>query len=157
MKSDDGFSLIEVMLAMVIVAFTVLGVMSAFEWSDRGVVQGVNGTRALALVEARLEAKRAAPWSALLVDDLNGDGEPEITMRDDGQPPDDRAGDGVYTALAYVDGITLRWTVQPNRSAWQESGSAIIRASARYPVGREQWRDVTMATIRANPRYLGAR
>ena len=155
---QHGFSLIEVMVAMVILAFGILGVMSAFQWSDAALRQSEVGTRALALAESRLEAKRAAPWSALLTDDLDSDGRPEVLMRDDGMPPDEQADDGLYTARAERDGITLQWTVRPDRAgpvqAW---GSAVITASARYPVGPGRWRDVTVGTLRANPRYLGTR
>ena len=155
---QDGFSLIEVIMAMVILAFGILGVMSAFRWSDAALRQSEVGTRALALAESRLEAKRAAPWSALLADDLDGDGRPDVFMRDDGELPDERAGDGLYTAKVERDGITLQWSVQPDRAGPAQTwGSAVIMASARYPVGPGRWRDVTVGTLRANPRYLGAR
>ena len=35
-RQQAGFSLIEVMMAMVVLAFGILGVMSAFRWSDFG-------------------------------------------------------------------------------------------------------------------------
>jgi prepilin-type N-terminal cleavage/methylation domain-containing protein len=151
-----GFSLIEVMMAMVVLAFGILGVMAAFQWSDYGLRQGEMGTRALAQVESRLEAKRAAPWNALLMDDLDGDGRMEIIMRDDGHPPDTQAGDGLYTAMIERDGIFLRWTVQPDRPGpLQGWGAAVITANARYQAGQGRWHDVTVGTLRANPRYLG--
>ncbi len=157
-RRQAGFSLIEVMIAMVILAFAILGVMSAFRWSDHGLRQGATGTRALALAESRLEAKRAAHWTALLTDDVDGDGRPEATMRDDGQPPDAKAGDGLYTAAVERDGIMLQWTVQPDRPGPLPSwGAAIITASARYPVGEGQLREVTVGTLRANPLYMGTR
>lgn len=157
-ERQAGFSLIEVMMAMVVLAFGILGVMSAFQWSDYGLRQGAIGTRALALAESRLEAKRAAPWHALLADDLDGDGREDVFMHDDGQWPDRRAGDGLYTAMIERDGIVVEWTVQPDRAgpaqAW---GSAVITAQARYPVGRGRWHEVTVGTLRANPGYVGTR
>jgi prepilin-type N-terminal cleavage/methylation domain-containing protein len=157
-QRQAGFSLIEVMVAMVVLAFGILGVMSAFQWSDHGLSQSRTGMRALALAESRLEAKRAMPWDALLTDDLDGDGRADVTMRDDGQLPDKQAGDGFYTAAIERDGIVLRWTVQPDRpgpvQAW---GTAAITSSARYPAGPGRWHDVTVATLRANPRYVGTR
>lgn len=153
-----GFSLIEVMMAMVVLAFGILGVMSAFQWSDGGLRLSAAGTRALALAESRLEAKRAAPWEALLVDDLDGDGRPDLSMRDDGAPPDTQAGDGLYTAMVERDGIVLRWTVQPDRTGpIQTWGAVTITARASYQARPGRWQEVTVGTLRANPRYLGKR
>jgi hypothetical protein len=150
--------LIEVMMAMVVLAFGILGVMSAFQWSDSGLRQGAIGTRALAQAESRLEAKRAASWDALLSDDLDGDGTPDVFMRDDGQAPDRQAGDGLYTAQAERDGIVLQWTVQPDRTGPAPTwGSAVITAGARYQVPQGRWHEVTVGTLRANPRYVGTR
>ncbi len=158
LQRQGGFSLIEMMIAMPILAFGILGVMASFKWSDHGLRQGAVGMRALALAEARLEAKRALPWTALLRDDVNGDGEFEITMRDDGQPPDLRADDGLYTAASEQNGIEVRWTVRPDRPGpLQAAGSVAITASARYTISQGQWREVTVATLRANPGYMGAR
>ena len=155
---ESGFSLIEVMFAMVILAFGVLGVMGMFQWADHGLRHGANGTKALAMVESRLEAKRAVTWDALLLDDLESDGIPEITMRDDGTQGDEKAGDGVYTASREQDGIRLVWTVQPDRAgSLRSAGSVLIQARASYQVGQGQWREVRIGTLRANPQYLGNR
>lgn len=155
-RQNGGYSLIEVMFAMLILATAVLGVTGAFQWADRGLQQGAKGTRALAMAESRLEAKRAAPWRALLTDDLDADGTPEVTMRDDGTPPDQQAGDRVYTASTEAKGITLTWTVQPDRSGpLARAGSAVIRATATYSVGPGQPRQVQVGTLRANPNYVG--
>jgi len=155
---ESGSSLIEVMFAMVILAFGVLGVMGMFQWADHGLRHGANGTKALAMVESRLEAKRAVTWDALLLDDLESDGIPEITMRDDGTQGDEKAGDGVYTASREQDGIRLVWTVQPDRpGSLRSAGSVVIQARASYQVGQDQWREIRIGTLRANPQYLGNR
>ena len=156
--SQSGFSLIDVMMAMTVLAFGILGVMSAFQWSEYGLRQGTAGTRALAMAESRLEAKRAAPWDALLSDDLDGDGRPDVFMRDDGQWPDRQGGDGLYTATVDRDGILLEWTVRADRAGPAQSwGSAVIVARARYPVGRGQWQEIRVGTLLGNPSYVGAR
>jgi len=155
---ESGFSLIEVMFAMVILAFGVLGVMGMFQWADHCMRHGANGTKALAMVESRLEAKRTVTWDALLLDDLESDGIPEITMRDDGTEEDEKAGDGVYTASREQDGIRLVWTVQPDRpGSLRSAGSVVIQARASYQVGQDQWREIRIGTLRANPQYLGNR
>jgi prepilin-type N-terminal cleavage/methylation domain-containing protein len=158
MRGRGGFSLIEVLVALPILAFGILGVMASFKWSEHGLRAGAAGTRALALAEARLEAKRALPWTMLLADDVDGDGLAEVTMRDDGRPPDEQAGDGLYTAEVEREGIVVRWTVRPDRPGpLQAAGAAVITAGARYPVGPGQWREVTVGTLRANPQYVGMR
>jgi prepilin-type N-terminal cleavage/methylation domain-containing protein len=157
-RGEEGFSLIEVMLAMVILAFAMLGAMGLFQWADYGVRIGANGTRALALAESRLEAKRAGPWEALLNDDLDANGVPDIVMKDDGAPPDAEAADGVYTAGVEQDGIHLVWTVRFDRGqSPRTAGSAVIQAQASYQTGRTGTRTIRIGTVRANPFYVGTR
>lgn len=160
---EAGFGLIEVMVAMLILSCALLGVMGLFEWADFGLREGLRATRALAMAESRLEAKRTSPWSGLLTDDVDADGTAEIQMRDDGVHPDEQAGDGVYTAALEQDGIRLIWTVQPDRAdvlrpgSLARVGSVVIAARASYATRRGQWREVQVATLRANPGYVGAR
>lgn len=157
-RTESGFSLLEVMLAMVILAFAVVGVMGLFRWADHGVQYGAKATRALALAESRLEAKRAGSWASLLRDDLDADGRPEITMRDDGGEYDAVAGDGVFTAGVEQEGIRLLWQVQPDRPGpLAQAGAVVIAAEASYLVGSGQRRSVQVRTLRANPSYLGWR
>lgn len=156
MRREDGFSLIEVMFAMVILAFAAVGVMGMFQWADHGLRYGEKGTRALALAESRLEAKRTVHWEALLTDDLDSDGTPDLTMRDDGAQPDEQAGDGIYTGSVEDNGIHLVWTVQPDRGdSLRRAGSVVVQARARYVVGRGQWKEIRIGTLRANPQYVG--
>lgn len=157
-RDQAGFSLIEVMVAMVLLATGLLGIMGTFQWADRGILHGANGTRALAMVESRLEAKRAAPWESLLTDDVNGDGIAETILRDGGWGGDARAGDGIYTASVDHEGIHLVWTVQPDRPGpLHMVGSAVIQARARYSAGGGQRREIRIGTMRANPNYVGWR
>lgn len=84
-------------------------------------------------------------------------------MRDDGVPPDEHEADGIFTAGREQDGIRLVWTVQPDRldrsspASFIRVGSVAITATAGYTAGRGQWREVQLATIRANPNYVGPR
>ncbi len=157
-NGEAGFSLIEVILAMILLAGAVLGVMGTFQWADRVVKSGTHAARALALAEARLEAKRVASWDRLLSDDLDLDGVAEITMQDDGAEFDAAAGDGIYTAHHDEGGIRLVWTLQPDRpGSLPDAGSVVIHAQATYPDGPGRSRSVRIGTVRANPRYLGQR
>lgn len=156
--SETGFSLIEVMVAMVITAFGLLGAMALFQVSDQGLRDGGQGLRALALAQSRLEAKRIAPWNLLLQDDVNADGIVDVTMRDDGAEGDLRAGDGVYTGMAEQAGVSLLWTVRPDQGgSLARAGAVVIEAKATYRLPSGRIRTVNLATLRANPNYVGQR
>ncbi len=157
-ESERGFSLLEVMIAMVILAFSMLGVMGMLQWGDYGVKRGAIGARSLEMAQGRIEAKRTQPWEALLTDDLNLDGITDIVMRDDGLQEDVTAGDGIFTAHAEEDGIRLVWTVHPNRTgSLRNAGMAVIHVSTRYQTGDSLWRDIKIGTLRVNPDYVGLR
>jgi prepilin-type N-terminal cleavage/methylation domain-containing protein len=155
---ESGFSLIEVLFAMVIVAFVVVGVMGAFQCADFGMRYGMNGTKALAMAEAKLEMKRAGSWGTILSDDIDGDGKPETLMHDDGQSPDVIAGDGTYSGERVEDGMHLIWSVQPVPSGPLETaGAVLLESRALYRVASNQWKEVRLGTMRTNPRYVGHR
>lgn len=154
---DEGFSLIEVMVAMVISGIAFMGTMGAVETASRHVRQGDLSSRALELAQARLEVKRSVRWQSLLEDDLDHDGVPETIMRDDGLDGDVTAGDGIYTAMQERDGVTVVWSVEADRpGALGAIGLVAIRATASYagPGGRKE---VRVATLRANPAFVGDR
>jgi prepilin-type N-terminal cleavage/methylation domain-containing protein len=155
---EAGFSLIEVMVAMVVTAFGLLGAMALFQVADHGLRDGGLGLRALALAQSRLEAKRVAPWNLLLQDDLNADGIVDMTMRDDGRQGDLQGGDGMYTGLSEQSGILLFWTVRPDRGAsLDRAGAVVVEARATYVLPSGRKRTVSLATIKANPHYVGER
>ena len=154
---DRGFSLVEAMVAMSISAIVVLGGMAALEVSARLVQQGSLKTRALALAQGRLEAKRSVRWEALLQDDLDHDGSTDVMMADDGQGGDISAGDGIYSAQWEQDGVTLKWTVTLDRlGPLGTAGLVTIRAAASYPA-LGGVRVVEVGNVRANPTFTGAR
>lgn len=153
--NEQGFSLIEVMVAMVILAFSVIGVTAMFQRSNEGLLHGAKGAQALAMAEARVETKRVVPWDALFVDDLDADGLPELRMRDDGMQGDAMAGDGIYSGLSEQDGIRLVWTIQPMQSGPLPSvGMVLIKARATYQIGGRS-ETIETGTLRVNPAYAG--
>ena len=94
-------------------------------------------------------------WKLLLDDDLDGDGIAETSMRDDGQGHDAAANDGVYTAVLERDGVTVVWTVEVDRPGPLGSvGMAAIQAVAFYQ-GPDNQKEVRLATLRANPAFVG--
>jgi len=112
-------------------------------------------TRALAMAESRIEAKRAARWERLLLDDLNYDGISDLVMRDDGTGGDVLGGDGVYSGSWDQDGVHLIWTVTPSHSgSLFASGHVLIDARAVYAAD-EGPHEVRIGTLRANPVFVG--
>jgi prepilin-type N-terminal cleavage/methylation domain-containing protein len=157
MKSD-GFSLIEVMVAMVISGIALMGALGAVEISSRHLQQGGLSNKALELAQARLEVKRSVSWKSMLEDDLDHDGISEITMADDGQGADIAAGDGIYTARYEHDGVTVVWMIESEMPGPLSSAAMVmIRAIASYAGLHGHIREVQVATIRANPNFVGQR
>lgn len=154
---SEGFSLVEVMVAMVITGIALMGAMAAVEVSAKHVRLGGFSNKAVEMAQARVEVKRSVRWQALLEDDLDHDGIPETFMRDDGQGLDVTAGDGIYTAMYEQDGVTVIWMVQSAHPGPLDSAAMVtITASASYPNEQGQKKEVQVATIRANPSYVGA-
>ncbi len=157
MKSD-GFSLIEVMVAMVIAGIALMGTLGAVEVSSRHIRQGGLNSKAIELAQARLETKRSCRWQSLLDDDLDHDGIPETLMADDGQGSDITAGDGIYTAGHERDGVTVVWTIEAERPGPLRSATMVrIQAVASYSGLNGRKREVQVATIRTNPNFVGQR
>lgn len=153
---SEGFSLIEVMVAMVITGIALMGAMAAVELSTKQIRLGGLSNKAVEMAQARVEVKRSVRWQALLEDDLDHDGISETFMRDDGQDLDVTAGDGIYTAMYEQDGVTVRWMVQSDHQGPLDSAAVVtITASASYFNEQGQKKEVQMATIRANPVYVG--
>ncbi|HLZ32469.1 MAG TPA: choice-of-anchor X domain-containing protein [Nitrospira sp.] len=151
-----GATYSEVLVALALTLIGLMGAMGAFHAAGRSIGQGELATRALAMAESRIEAKRSVRWEQLLMDDLDHDGVPEILMRDDGVSGDRAAGDGIYSAAREQDGIRLAWTVAPNRAgSLPDSGYAVLEVSASYMTSSGE-HEVRLATVRANPRFAGA-
>ena len=154
--TERGASFAEVLVAMALTMIGLVGAMGAFQAAERILQTGRLATRALAMAESRIEAKRSARWDRLLLDDLNHDGIPDLVMRDDGAADDVLAGDGVYSGSWDQDGVHLVWTVTPSRSgSLPASGHVLIQARAIYTSGEGQ-REVRVGTLRANPVFVGS-
>lgn len=154
---NNGFSLIEVMIAMVISGIAFMGAIGAVQISSGHTRQGALNSHALELAQARLEVKHSVRWPHLLEDDLDGDGIPETMMKDDGQHPDTMAADGIYTAMLERNGITVVWSVETDRPGPLGSvGMVAIRAMSSY-VGQGSSKEIMVATLRANPAFVGQR
>ena len=155
--AEGGASFAEVLVAMTLTLIGLVGAMGAFQAAERSIRVGTLATRALAMAESRIEAKRSMRWDRLLLDDLNHDGVSDLVMHDDGAAGDVLAGDGVYSGSWEHDGVRLIWTVTPSRTgSLSDSGHVLIEARAIYAAGESQ-REVRVGTLRANPLFVGGR
>jgi prepilin-type N-terminal cleavage/methylation domain-containing protein len=153
--NQEGMTLIEVIVAMVISGIVLLGAIGAVQVSSGSIRDSGLATKALELAQSRLESKRSVRWQLLLEDDVDGDGIPETLMKDDGQGGDVAAGDGIYTAMLDRDGVTVLWTVETaSRRPLHAVGLVAVKAVSSY-TGRDGRKEVRVATLRANPVFVG--
>ena len=154
-RAECGAGFVEVFVALALTMIGLAGAMGAFQAAERSLRMGMLATRALAMAESRIEAKRAARWDRLLLDDLNYDGIPDLVMHDDGTGGDVLAGDGVYSGSWDQDGVHLTWTVTPSHfGSLSASGHVLIDARAVYAAD-EGPHEVRIGTLRANPVFVG--
>lgn len=152
---QEGMTLIEVIVAMAIAGIALLGVIGAVQVSSGSIRESGLLTKALESAQSRLESKRSVRWESLLEDDVDGDGIPDTLMKDDGQGGDVAADDGIYTAMLERDGVTLVWTIEAaGRRPLHSAGIVAIKAVSSY-IGRDGRNEVQVATLRANPVFVG--
>ena len=125
-RSEGGFSLVEPLVAMVVISFSLLGSVGMFAVAQEGISGSAKSLEAMALAESRMERLRALPYSSLL--------------------------SGNQT----VNGIVLTWTVLPDRPNLADSRSSMITVTAKWFVGKGQPRKVRLVMRRANPIFSGA-
>jgi hypothetical protein len=155
-SAQRGATFAEVLISMTLLLIGLMGAMGSYQAADRGLRASQLATRALAMAESRIEAKRAARWDRLLVDDLDDDGLPDLVMRDDGQEGDAQAGDTIYTGSWDHDGVHLLWTVAPSRpGSLATAGYVALEARATYITSGGP-REVRIGTLRANPVFVGS-
>lgn len=154
--SSKGASFSEVLVAMALMMIGLASAMGAFATAEQTIGQSALRTRALAMAQSRLEAKRSVRWEQLLMDDVDHDGVAEVFMNDNGHSGDRIAGDSIYSAQWEHGGVVLNWTVALNHAGHlSESALADLEVRASFQTtGR--WQEIRLATIRANPAFVGS-
>ena len=154
-ESTNGASFSEVLVAMALMMIGLASAMGAFAGAERTTGQNALKTRALAMAQSRLEAKRSVRWEHLLMDDLDHDGVAEIMMNDNGDGGDRIAGDNIYSAQWEHGGILMIWTVAPHHGCpLSVSGLAVLEVQASFRSSSGE-HEIRLATIRANPAFVG--
>ncbi len=153
--AEGGFSLVETMVALVLLSISLLGALSMFAVAQEGISGGAKRLEALALAETKMERMRAAAYQTLQTEDVNGDGRADVILEDRGMDGDAVAGDGEYTARRTVNGIVLTTQVRPDQPVLARSRATMIRVTAAWSDYRGRHRTVRLGMRRANPAYGG--
>ncbi len=153
--SEGGFSMVEPLVAMVVLSVSLLGSVGMFALAQEGITGGARKLEAVALAETRLERLRAAAYQTLLTADLNGDGVADMQLGDSGSEGDAVAGDGEYAARQIVNGIIVTWTVRPDRPSLADSRTAMITVTAAWSDQGGRRRAVRFGMRRANSVFSG--
>lgn len=124
--SERGVSLVEPLVAMVVISFSLLGSVGMFAAAQEGVSGGARSLEAMALVESRMERLRALPYNSLA--------------------------SGNQT----VNGTVLTWTVFPDQPNPADSRSLMITVTAEWSAGTGKPRKVRLGMRRANPVFSEA-
>src|SRR5438309_5422895 len=124
--SERGMSMVEPLVAMVVLSFSLLGSVSMLALAQDGITGGARTLEAIALAESRLERLRVVPYQALLKGDLDGDGLLEVRLKVSGSAGDAVAGDDGYTARQTINGVMVAWTVRPDRPSLANSPMTTI-------------------------------
>ncbi|TAL10303.1 MAG: hypothetical protein EPO02_07985 [Nitrospirae bacterium] len=124
--SERGVSLVEPLVAMVVIAFSLLGSVGMFAAAQDGISGSAKNMEAMALAESRMERLRALPYGSLA--------------------------SGNQT----VNGIVLTWSVFPDRPNLSDSRGALIRVGAEWSGRGGQPRKVRLGLRKANPVFSGA-
>ena len=123
--SENGVSLVEPLVAMVVISFSLLGSVGMFAAAQEGISGSAKSMEAIALAESKMERLRALPYSSLL--------------------------SGNQT----VDGIVLTWTVLPDQPHLANSRAAMITVTAEWSGRGGQLRKVRLVMRKANPIFSG--
>jgi Tfp pilus assembly protein PilV len=132
--SERGMSVVEPLVAMVVLSFSLLGSVSMFALAQDGITGGARKFQAMALAETRLERLRAAAYHTLLATDLDGDG---------------------VVGRQTINGIIVTWTVRPDRPSLADSRTATITVTAAWSDQAGHRRMVRLGMRRANPVFSG--
>jgi type II secretory pathway pseudopilin PulG len=156
LHSKQGMSLVEPLVAMVVLSFSLLGSVSMFALAQDGITEGARKLQAMALAETRLERLRVAAYHTLLTADLDGDGVLAVQLKDSGDEGDAVADDGEYTIRQPINDITVTWTVRPDRPSLATSRMATITVTAAWSDQAGRLRMVRWGMRRANPVFVGS-
>ena len=152
---ERGMSMVEPLVAMVVLSFSLLGSVSMFALAQEGLTGGARTLEAVVLAETRLERLRAAAYHTLLTGSLHRDGVVEGRLQDSGNEEDAVAGAGEYSGRQSLNGINVTWTVRPDRPTLASSRTTTITVTAAWSDQGGRRHMVRLGMRRANPVFGG--
>jgi type II secretory pathway component PulJ len=147
--SERGMSLVEPLVAMVVLSLSLLGSVSMLAVAQDGIAGGARKLEAIALAESRMERLRAVPYQSLLKADLDGEGLVAGRLKDSGS--EGVAVDGEYTARQTINEVMVTWTVRPDRPSLSNSRMVTMTVTAAWSDRGGRPRTVRLGMRRANP------
>src|SRR3989442_12487817 len=105
LHSKRGMSLVEPLVAMVVLSFSLLGSVSMFALAQGGITVGARKLQAMALAETRSERLRGAAYHTLFTADMDGDGGVDVGLKGSGGEGGAVAEEGEYTTRQASNGL----------------------------------------------------
>src|SRR3989442_16030011 len=130
--SERGMSMVEPLVAMVVLSVSLLGSVSMLSLAQDGIAGGARKLEAMALAESRLERLRAVPYQSLLKADLDGDGLVVGRLKDSGREGNAVAGDGEYTARQTINSVMATSALRPDRPSLAHARTALMMGTATW-------------------------
>lgn len=144
---ERGLSLVETLVALALLTISIVSVLSMVALAQEVIGAGAKDLEMMALAQTGMERLRVAPYHALLSHDIDGDGVVDVTLQD--------VGGGQFQTSWIVHGITVTWSVCPDRQILAQSRIAMLKVTAQWTDSRGRHRTVRWAMQRANPVYGG--
>jgi prepilin-type N-terminal cleavage/methylation domain-containing protein len=146
--SNEGFSLVETMVALVVLSTVLMGTLGMFLQSQNGISAAEQTLDMATLAETRMERLRQISYHSLLAPDFDGDGETDLVLTD--------AGGGLFRGQQIIRGVLLTWTVCPDRGRLIDSPAVTVKVTAEQVNSRGFRRTIRFGMRRANPLYTGS-
>lgn len=147
---NKGFTLIEVMIAMVIFAVGILSVAAMQTNATRGNTSANRATRSFIWCSDRMEVLKSLPYTAFLTDpSLLGAPDPGITytLAQDADGVDNDY-DGQTDEAGETGNINIRYTVIDD-DVLLNTKTITVQANWQTPLGLERQKSLTLRTVRA--------
>ncbi len=147
-NADDGFTLVEVLVAMSILSIVLTGSFGMFAVIEKRTAAAAQTLSVTALVESRIEVLRTIPYQSLAAPDFDGDGRADLVF--------DEKDPGLLSGQQTTPNhILLTYALILDQPQLVLSSVATIKVTADWEDSEGRPRTVRFGLRRANPVYSG--